>query len=132
MRKWTRHTAVVGAVSWPGGTEERASSPPGAARSAPTGLRKSGHRKKPEKPEKPGKPGSGSGRTRARDGGVLLPGGSAALAAGCTCPAYDNAHGRGRYRALYRSLRNSGNPRAHTEAVIRTGKEYVRGLEATR
>ena len=41
-------------------------------------------------------------------------------------------HWRGRHRALYRSLRNSGNPRAHTEAVIRTGKEYVRGLEATR
>ena len=42
------------------------------------------------------------------------------------------AHWRSRYRALYRSLRNSGNSRAHTEAVIRTGEEYVRGLEATR
>ena len=42
------------------------------------------------------------------------------------------AHWRGRYRALFRSMRNSGNPRAHTEAVIRTGEEYVRGLEATR
>ena len=42
------------------------------------------------------------------------------------------AHWRGRYRAIYRSLRNSGNPRDHTAAVIRTGKEYVRGLEAGR
>lgn len=39
---------------------------------------------------------------------------------------------RGRYRALYRSLRNSGHCDAHTSAVIRTGKEYVRGLEAGR
>ena len=39
---------------------------------------------------------------------------------------------RGRHRALYRSLRNSGNPIARTEAVIRTGEEYVRGLEAGR
>lgn len=41
-------------------------------------------------------------------------------------------HWRGRHRALYRSLRNSGNPRARTEAVIRTGREYARELEATR
>ena len=39
-------------------------------------------------------------------------------------------HWRGRCRALFRSLRNSGNPRAHTEAEIRTGEEYVMWLEA--
>ena len=37
---------------------------------------------------------------------------------------------RGRYRALFRSLRNSGHIDAHTSAVIRTGKEYARWLEA--
>lgn len=37
---------------------------------------------------------------------------------------------RGRYRALFRSLRNSGHSDAHTSAVIRTGEEYVRWLEA--
>ena len=37
---------------------------------------------------------------------------------------------RGRYRALFRSLRNSGRSDAHTSAVIRTGEEYVWWLEA--
>ena len=37
---------------------------------------------------------------------------------------------RGRYRALFRSLRNSGHGDAHVSAVIRTGEEYVMWLEA--